>query len=96
LRPLEIIQPVAGTTIHSEHLKTRGPGLHHLGVYVDSLPKATHALSGRGYRKIMEGQIDRLCEFAYFEATEMHCILEPLHLSIELPLFLAGNAQSYP
>ena len=93
LTSIEIIQPVAGTTIHSEHLRTRGPGLHHLGAYVENLADAVASLSGRGYRKLMEGRIDHLGEFAYFEADDMHCILEPLQLSVEWPLFLARNAR---
>jgi len=93
---IEIIQPVAGTTLHSEHLRVRGPGLHHLGVYVDELSQAVESLSSRGYKKILEGKIDRVSEFAYFDAGEMHCIIEPLHLSSELPLFLAEHGQSYP
>src|SRR4051812_3456946 len=66
LSSIEIIQPVSGTTIHSEHLRSRGPGLHHLGVYVDRLTDVEKSLAGRGYTKLMEGRIDRLGQFAYF------------------------------
>jgi hypothetical protein len=93
---IELIQPVSGTTIHSEHLRTRGPGLHHIGVYVPRLSDAEAALSGRGYRKLMEGNIERLGQFAYFEAGGLGCIVEPLQLSMELPLFLMERAKRYP
>ena len=93
---LEIIQPVSGTTIHSEHLRTRGPGLHHMGVYVERLADAESGLLGRGYRKLMEGSIQRLGRFAYFEARDLQCIVESLELSMELPLFLAERARRYP
>ena len=92
---IELIQPAAGTTLHSQHLAARGPGLHHMGVYVSNLAKAKVGLAARGYRSIMEGQIQGLGEFAYFEAPDMHCIVEPLHLSVSLPLFLARNAETY-
>ena len=61
-----------------------------------SCRQAVESLSSRGYKKILEGKIDRVSEFAYFDAGEMHCIIEPLHLSSELPLFLAEHGQSYP
>jgi len=96
LSSIELIQPVSGTTIHSEHLRTRGPGIHHIGIYVPSLTTARKALERRGYTALMEGKIRRLGKFAYFEAPDMHCIVEPLQLSIELPLFLAKNATTYP
>src|SRR5262245_23149644 len=40
LLSVELIEPVAGTTIHSEHLKNSGPGVHHLGFYVRSLSRS--------------------------------------------------------
>jgi methylmalonyl-CoA/ethylmalonyl-CoA epimerase len=92
---IELIQPVSGVTLYSKHLETRGPGIHHLGVYVDDLAEAKEGLAGRGYESILEGRIDGLGEFAYFDAPDMHCILEPLQLSSDLPLFLAENATWY-
>ena len=96
LSSVELIQPVAGSTIHSEHLRTRGPGLHHLGIYVPKLADAAKALAGRGAVKLMEGHIDRLGQFAYFQDAGMQCIIEPLQLSAELPVFLAQKASAYP
>lgn len=92
---VELIQPVTGTTLYSKHLETRGPGLHHLGVYVLDLAQARSHLAARGYQPILEGSIKDLGEFAYFEAPDMHCIVEPLHLSVKFPLFLARNAATY-
>jgi methylmalonyl-CoA/ethylmalonyl-CoA epimerase len=96
LTAIELIQPISGKTIHSEHLRTRGPGLHHIGIYVDSLADAIKILRRRGYQKLMQGKIDRLGHFAYFEANDMHCIVEALQFSIESPLFLADQAKVYP
>ena len=96
LSSLELIQPVSGTTIHSEHLKTRGPGIHHIAIYVPSLTTARKRLERRGYKALMEGRIRRVGKFAYYEAPDMHCIIEPLQLSLGCPLFLAENAKLYP
>jgi hypothetical protein len=92
---IELIQPVSGVTLYSKHLESRGPGIHHMGIYVDNLTKARKALAGRGYRPILEGKIRGLGKFAYLEAPDMHCILEPLQLSLSLPLFLAEKAKWY-
>ena len=92
---VELIQPVSGVTLYSKHLESRGPGIHHIGIYVDNLTRARKALAGRGYRPILEGKIRGLGQFAYLEAPDMHCILEPLQLSLNLPQFLAENAKWY-
>ena len=90
---IELIQPVSGVTLFSKHLESRGPGIHHVGVYVKDLAKAKKRLTGRGYKSILEGRIRGLGKFAYFECPDMHCILEPLQLSSNLVNFLAGNAE---
>jgi hypothetical protein len=92
---IELIQPVSGRTIYSEHLKNRGPGIHHIGFYVTDLPSAKRRLKRREYKALMEGQIRGLGRFAYFEAPDMHCIIEVLKFSITLPMFLAENATLY-
>lgn len=92
---IELIQPLSGETLYSRHLAAQGPGLHHLGFYVDDLSEARSGLAARGCRLLLEGSIDQLGSFAYFESPELHCIVEPLQLSAAFPLFLAENAQWY-
>jgi hypothetical protein len=95
LLSIELIQPVSGVTLHSQHLESRGSGIHHIGVYVANLAKARKAFLKRGYQQILEGRIRGLGKFAYFEVPGMHCILEPLELSLDLPRFLTENANWY-
>ena len=95
LSSIQLIQPVAGETIYSDHLRTRGPGMHHIGVYVTSVDAASDELRQRGYSKLMAGHIDRLGRFAYFDAPDLHTIVEPLQLSIGLPCFLAEKSCTY-
>lgn len=95
LLSIELIQPVSGVTLYSKHLESRGSGIHHMGIYVDNLTKARNSLSRRGYQLILEGRIHGLGKFAYFEAPDMHCILEILQLSLSLPVFLIKNAKLY-
>ncbi len=92
---IELIQPVSGRTIHQEFLKQNGAGIHHLGFYTLNLNAARRKLDNRGYKVLMEGRIDGVAEFAYYEAHDLHCIVEPLKLSSQLPAFLARNASIY-
>jgi methylmalonyl-CoA/ethylmalonyl-CoA epimerase len=92
---VELIQPVSGVTLYSKHLESRGPGVHHIGVHVASLAKTRKALTSVGYQPILDGRIRGLGKFAYLEAPDMHCILEPLQLSLNLSQFLAENAKWY-
>lgn len=93
---IELIQPVSGGTIHKEFLKRHGPGIHHLGVYTLDLSAARRKLDQRGYKLLMEGRIEQVAEFAYYEARDLHCIVELLELSARLPAFLACRASCYP
>ncbi len=95
LLSIELIEPVAGTTIHSEHLETSGPGIHHLGFYVRSLARSMEQLRKKGYTVSMEGEIAGLGKFAYFDAPDLHCTVEVLQLSLTWPLFLARHATPY-
>jgi methylmalonyl-CoA/ethylmalonyl-CoA epimerase len=92
LSAVELIQPVAGETIHAKFLRQNGPGIHHLGFWVDDLNAARRQFDNRGYHLLTEGEIRHLGAFAYYESAEMHCIVEPLELSLELPTFLAEHA----
>lgn len=93
---LELIQPVQGETIYSRYLTERGPGLHHLGFLVLDLGASKSQLESSGCQLLMEGSISGLGDLAYYRAQDGHCIIEPLRLSIDLPVFLAKRAESYP
>jgi 4-hydroxyphenylpyruvate dioxygenase-like putative hemolysin len=93
---VELIQPVSGRTIHQEFLKHARAGIHHLGFYTLDLKATRRKLDNRGYKVLMEGRIDGVAEFAYYEAHDLHCIVEPLKLSSQLPAFLACHSSIYP
>jgi methylmalonyl-CoA/ethylmalonyl-CoA epimerase len=93
---IELIQPVEGETIYSEYLRGRGPGLHHLGFLVTDLAASGRQLESAGCQLVLEGSISGLGDLSYYRAQDGHCIIEPLRLSTELPLFLAKHTRSYP
>jgi methylmalonyl-CoA/ethylmalonyl-CoA epimerase len=93
---IELILPVGGETIYSRYLQEHGPGLHHLGFLVMDLPASRRELESSGCVLLMEGGIDELGDFAYYRVQDGHAIIEPLRLSIGLPLFLSKRATTYP
>lgn len=93
---IELIQPVQGETIYSRYLTERGPGLHHLGFLVMDLGASKSQLESSGCRLLMDGSISELGDLAYYCAQDGHCIIEPLRLSIDLPVFLTKHALAYP
>lgn len=96
LSAVELIQPLEGETLYSQYLTDRGPGFHHLGFLVADLAASKRRLESEGCSLLMEGSIDELGVLAYYRVQDGHCIIEPLRLSIELPLFLARRATTYP
>lgn len=51
---LELMQIVEGEHIVREFLLENGPGLHHLGIYVDDLPSALETWRAAGGRVVQE------------------------------------------
>jgi catechol 2,3-dioxygenase-like lactoylglutathione lyase family enzyme len=67
---LEIIQPVAGPTIHAEFLDTKGPGLHHVCFDVDDIEAACSAAEAAGVPVLMRGSMmGGEIEFAYVDGS---------------------------
>ena len=65
---IELIEVVSGETIHSEHLKEHGEGLHHVRFRVDDLEPKVAALEAAGYRTIFSKRVDRTTAFASLES----------------------------
>lgn len=65
---IELIEVIAGETIHSEHLKQHGEGLHHVRFRVADLEPKVTALEAAGYRTVMSKRFDPTLAFAYLES----------------------------
>lgn len=46
---IELIQSLHGPSVYSEWLETRGYGVHHVAVFVDSLEESTRAMEDAGF-----------------------------------------------
>lgn len=65
---IELIEVIAGETIHSEHLKQHGEGLHHVRFRVGDLEPKVAALEAAGYHTVMSKRLDPTMAFAYLES----------------------------
>jgi methylmalonyl-CoA/ethylmalonyl-CoA epimerase len=53
---VELIQPLSGESVYLEHLERKGPGLHHIGVFVPSFDEALKEATERGYTVLQSGR----------------------------------------
>ena len=84
---VELIQPLAGPNLYDEHLKRKGEGLHHIGVFVPSFDEAVAEVKQRGYAVLQSGRgYGRLGDggFAYLDTErELGLILELIEIPKE-------------
>lgn len=67
---LELIEPVAGPSIHREFLDRHGPGLHHLCFAVDDVAAACGRAEAAGVPVLMRGSMmGGEIEFAYVDGS---------------------------
>lgn len=71
LNLIELIQPVSGTTLYSQHLAQKGTGLHHLGFSASDVGVARKQLEVRGYSCLQNGKINGLVDFSYYQSAEL-------------------------
>jgi methylmalonyl-CoA/ethylmalonyl-CoA epimerase len=82
---VELLQPLAGPSIYHEWLAAGRGGLHHLGIFVESLADAVDAMARAGYGLLQSGSgygLDADGGYAYFDTEgELEVIVE----AIEVP-----------
>lgn len=64
---LELIAPVTGDSIYTEHLDVSGPGLHHICIEVADVEAA---IAERGAEVVQRGVMPGGMEFAYVSAAD--------------------------
>ena len=53
---LELIQPLCDANVYTEHLRAKGPGLHHVGIVVPSVEEAVAEAARGGLRVLQSGR----------------------------------------
>ena len=77
----ELVQPLAGDSLFSEHLERHGEGLHHIGMYVADIAAARSQMEARGFRAVQGASgfgADGDGCFCYFETDR------PIHTIVEI------------
>jgi methylmalonyl-CoA/ethylmalonyl-CoA epimerase len=85
----ELIQPLAGPSIHADWLSARGEGFHHLGYVVDSVAETTAQMTLAGFPAIQTGHSFGAKgdgEFAYYDtAASLGFIVEAVEPPASMP-----------
>ncbi|MFC1938783.1 VOC family protein [Chloroflexota bacterium] len=66
---LELIQPVAGDIVYSDHINKYGEGINHLCFTVDSVDKTIGILEEEGFPVLQSGRALHEDYFAYFDTS---------------------------
>jgi hypothetical protein len=64
---LELIEPLAGPSVYTEHLALHGEGLHHLAFAVDDYRATCDDLMSRGYEELQHGRPYDVNDYSYFD-----------------------------
>jgi methylmalonyl-CoA/ethylmalonyl-CoA epimerase len=64
---LELIEPLDGASVYSEHLQRHGEGLHHLAFAVDDYESARKRLNESGFGELQSGRPYDVNDYAYFD-----------------------------
>jgi methylmalonyl-CoA/ethylmalonyl-CoA epimerase len=74
---LELIEPLEGPNLYSEHLAAHGEGVHHLAFEVEDFQHSRDHLTRKGYVEIQSGRPFDVNTYAYFgTARNLACISE--------------------
>ncbi len=65
---IELIEPTEGDSIWWEFLRTKGEGLHHIGVYVSNLDEELALYQDKGIGILMRGETDHV-KLAYMDTS---------------------------
>lgn len=69
---VELIEPTRGPTVYEDHLRERGPGLHHVAHFADDqreFDELTTSLRDAGLAVVQSGRFEG-ATFRYFDATD--------------------------
>ncbi len=64
---IELIQPLSGENIVAEFLRQRGQGVHHLGIQVADLDRATRDMTEQGFEQVESGIAGQATRFAFLD-----------------------------
>ncbi len=64
---IELMQPLSGENTVTEFLRQRGQGVHHLGIQVADLDRATRDMTEQGFVLVESGAVGQATRFAFLD-----------------------------
>lgn len=93
---IELIQPLSDENIYIEHLRRKGPGLHHVGVVVPSVDEAVADAERAGFRVLQSGRGHGLRGDGAFTYMDTEDVLGMIVEFIEFPKERVAPEAVYP
>lgn len=81
---LELIQPVSGHSLYSEHLEQHGPGLHHVAWVLDDYAEALAAAARIGVAIQQEGEMAGVMGYSYLDGGPLGTPIELMRLGPQI------------
>lgn len=82
---LELIQPVSGRNLYTEHLDRSGPGVHHMAWVPDDFESTLAEAGRRGLPVVAQGRFEGVgMEFAYIDGGPLGGYVELMKLSDDM------------
>jgi methylmalonyl-CoA/ethylmalonyl-CoA epimerase len=77
---IELLEPIGGPSVWSDHLERQGEGLHHLGFLVDDMDASVESVASLGMTVVQEAVYENSYErgrYVYFDSqAELAALLE--------------------
>ncbi|MHA1271455.1 MAG: VOC family protein [Candidatus Helarchaeota archaeon] len=68
---IEVVEVIEGTCLQKEFIDMHGPGIHHIGIFVDDLDEALKLSSKEGINVIQKGKTKGLLNWAYLDTEKL-------------------------
>jgi hypothetical protein len=93
---IELIQPLSDENVYTEHLRRKGPGLHHVGIVVPSVDEAVADAERSGFRVLQGGRGHGLRGDGAFAYMDTEDVLGMIVEFIEFPKERVAPEAVYP
>lgn len=93
---LELIQPLSEESVYTEHLRAKGPGLHHIGIFVPSVEEAAAEAARGGVQVLQSGRGYGLRGDGAFAYMDTEALLGMIVEFIEIPKERVAPESVYP
>ena len=78
---IEVIEVIEGACVQKDFLDKNGPGLHHIGIYIEDLDNTVNQMEKEGFNLLQKGTADGFLNWAYLDTQDkLGFVIELLEL----------------